>query len=150
MSDLKAKLTEDMKATMRSGDKERLQTIRLILSAVKQQEVDTREEQSDDDIIASLTKMQKQRRESISQFKDAGRQDLVDKEEQELVVINTYLPAALSEDEIDTLISAALSDTGASSIKDMGKVMGALKSKLAGRADMGAVSAKIKSALGQS
>jgi uncharacterized protein YqeY len=150
MSDLKAKLTEDMKATMRSGDKERLQTIRLILSAVKQQEVDTREAQSDDDIIASLTKMQKQRRESISQFKDAGRQDLVDKEEQELVVINTYLPAALSEDEIDTLISAALSDTGASSIKDMGKVMGALKSKLAGRADMGAVSAKIKSALGQS
>jgi uncharacterized protein YqeY len=150
MSDLKAKLTEDMKATMRSGDKERLQTIRLILSAVKQQEVDTREAQSDDDIIASLTKMQKQRRESISQFKDAGRQDLVDKEEQELVVINTYLPAALSEDEIDTLISTALSDTGASSIKDMGKVMGALKSKLAGRADMGAVSAKIKSALGQS
>ena len=150
MSALKAKLTEDMKATMRSGDKERLQTIRLILSAVKQQEVDTREAQSDDDIIASLTKMQKQRRESISQFKDAGRQDLVDKEEQELVVINTYLPAALSEDEIDTLISAALSDTGASSIKDMGKVMGALKSKLAGRADMGAVSAKIKSALGQS
>jgi uncharacterized protein YqeY len=149
MSALKAKLTEDMKTTMRSGDKERLQTIRLILSAVKQQEVDTRQEQSDDDIIASLTRMQKQRRESISQFKTAGRQDLVDKEEQELEVINAYLPAALSEDEIDTLISAALTETGASSIKDMGKVMGILKSKLAGRADMGSVSAKIKSALGQ-
>ncbi len=149
MSALKAKLTEDMKTTMRSGDKDRLQTIRLILSAVKQQEVDTRQEQSDDDIIASLTRMQKQRRESISQFKTAGRQDLVDKEEQELEVINAYLPAALSEDEIDTLISAALTETGASSIKDMGKVMGILKSKLAGRADMGSVSAKIKSALGQ-
>ncbi len=147
MSDLKAKLTEDMKSAMRSGDKERLQTIRLILSAVKQQEVDTREEQSDNDIIASLTKMQKQRRESISQFESASRQDLVDKEKQELVVINEYLPAALSEEEIDNLISAAMTKSGASSIKDMGKVMGILKPQLAGRADMGAVSAKIKSAL---
>ncbi|MFK7814714.1 MAG: GatB/YqeY domain-containing protein [Gammaproteobacteria bacterium] len=147
MSDLKAKLTEDMKTAMRGGDKERLQTIRLILSAVKQQEVDTREEQSDNDIIASLTKMQKQRRESISQFEKAGRQDLVDKEKQELVVISEYLPAALSEDEIDNLISAAMTKSGASSIKDMGKVMGILKPQLAGRADMGAVSAKIKSAL---
>lgn len=136
-----------MKAAMRSGDKERLQTIRLILSAVKQQEVDTREEQSDEDIITSLTKMQKQRRESISQFNDAGRQDLVDKEEQELVVISEYLPAALSDDEIDTLISEAMTESGASNMKDMGKVMGILKPKLAGRADMGAVSAKIKSAL---
>lgn len=147
MSELKAKLTEDMKTAMRSGDKSRLQTIRLILSAVKQQEVDTREEQSDDDIIASLTKMQKQRRESISQFEKADRQDLVDKEEQELVVISEYLPAALGEDEIDKLIAEAMTESGASSIKDMGKVMGILKSKLAGRADMGAVSAKIKTAL---
>ena len=136
-----------MKTAMRSGDKTRLQTIRLILSAVKQQEVDTREEQSDDDIIASLTKMQKQRRESISQFEQAGRKDLVDKEEQELVVISEYLPAALSDDEIDKLIAGAMTESGASSIKDMGKVMGILKPKLAGRADMGAVSAKIKSAL---
>ncbi len=136
-----------MKTAMRSGDKSRLQTIRLILSAVKQQEVDTREEQSDDDIIASLTKMQKQRRESISQFEQAGRKDLVDKEEQELVVISEYLPAALSDDEIDKLIAGAMTESGASSIKDMGKVMGILKPKLAGRADMGAVSAKIKSAL---
>ena len=147
MSELKTKLTEDMKTAMRSGDKTRLQTIRLILSAVKQQEVDTREEQSDDDIIASLTKMQKQRRESISQFEQAGRKDLVDKEEQELVVISEYLPAALSDDEIDKLIAGAMTESGASSIKDMGKVMGILKPKLAGRADMGAVSAKIKSAL---
>ena len=147
MSDLKAKLTEDMKTAMRSGEKERLLTIRLILSAVKQQEVDTREEQSDDDIISSLTKMQKQRRESISQFEKAGRQDLVDKEEQELVVISEYLPAALADDEIEKLIADAMTESGASSIKDMGKVMGILKPKLAGRADMGAVSAKIKSAL---
>lgn len=147
MSVLKAKLTEDMKTAMRSGEKERLQTIRLILSAVKQQEVDTREEQSDDDIIASLTKMQKQRRESISQFEKADRQDLVDKEEQELAVISEYLPAALSDDEIDKLIAEAMNESGASSIKDMGKVMGILKPKLAGRADMGAVSSKIKTAL---
>lgn len=147
MSELKAKLTEDMKTAMRSGDKSRLQTIRLILSAVKQQEVDTREEQSDDDIIASLTKMQKQRRESIRQFEKGDRQDLVDKEEQELVVISEYLPAALSDDEIDKFIAEAMTESGASSIKDMGKVMGILKPKLAGRADMGAVSAKIKTAL---
>ena len=147
MSDLKAKLTEDMKTAMRGGDKDRLQTIRLILSAVKQQEVDTRKEQSDDDIIASLTKMQKQRRESITQFKKADRQDLVDKEQQELVVISEYLPAALGDDEIEKLIAQAMTESGASSIKDMGKVMGILKPKLAGRADMGAVSAKIKSAL---
>ncbi len=136
-----------MKAAMRSGEKSRLLTIRLILAAVKQQEVDTREEQSDEDIIVSLTKMQKQRRESISQFEKAGRQDLVDKEEQELVVLSEYLPAALGEDEIDKLITDAMSESGATSIKDMGKVMGILKHKLAGRADMGAVSAKIKAAL---
>lgn len=147
MSELKNKLTEDMKTAMRGGDKERLQTIRLILSAVKQQEVDTREDQSDDDIIASLTKMQKQRRESISQFEKADRQDLVEKEEQELVVISEYLPEALSDDEIEKLIAQAMTESGAASIKDMGKVMGILKPKLAGRADMGAVSAKIKSAL---
>ncbi len=147
MSNLKAKLTDDMKAAMRSGDKSRLLTIRLILAAVKQQEVDTREEQSDEDIITSLTKMQKQRRESISHFEKAGRQDLVEKEEQELVVLSEYLPAALSEDEIDKLITDAMSESGAASIKDMGKVMGILKPQLAGRADMSAVSAKIKAAL---
>ncbi len=132
---------------MRSSDKPRLQTIRLILSAIKQQEVDTRKEQSDDDIITTLTKMQKQRRESISQFEQAGRQDLVDKENQELDVISEFLPEALSDSEIDKLITQALSTSGAQSMKDMGKVMGILKPKLAGRADMGAVSAKIKTAL---
>ncbi|MEM7400706.1 MAG: GatB/YqeY domain-containing protein [Pseudomonadota bacterium] len=147
MSDLKNKLTEDMKTAMRSGNKSRLQTIRLILSAVKQQEVDTREEQTDDDIITTLTKMQKQRRESISQFEQADRQDLVEKEEQELQIISEFLPAALSEDKVDQLITEALTSSGAESMKDMGKVMGILKPKLAGRADMGAVSAKIKSAL---
>ena len=136
-----------MKTAMRSGDKSRLQTIRLILSAIKQQEVDTREEQNDDDIITILTKMQKQRRESISQFEQANRQDLVDKEEQELDVISEFLPAALNDEEIDQLVAEALSTSGAESMKDMGKVMGILKPKLAGRADMGAVSAKIKSAL---
>ena len=132
---------------MRSSDKPRLQTIRLILSAIKQQEVDTREDQSDDDIITTLTKMQKQRRESISQFEQAGRQDLVDKENQELEVISEFLPKALNDDEIDNLITEALTTSGAQSMKDMGKVMGILKPKLAGRADMGAVSAKIKTAL---
>ena len=136
-----------MKTAMRSGDKSRLQTIRLILSAIKQQEVDTREEQSDDNIITILTKMQKQRRESISQFEQAGRQDLVDKENQELEVISEFLPDALSDEEIEQLIKEALSSSGAENMKDMGKVMGILKPKLAGRADMSAVSAKIKSAL---
>jgi len=136
-----------MKTAMRSSDKSRLQTIRLILAAVKQQEVDTREEQSDENIIAILTKMQKQRRESISQFEQAGRQDLVDKEQSEIQVISEFLPEALSDDEIDKLVADALTSSGAESMKDMGKVMGILKPKLAGRADMGAVSAKIKSAL---
>ncbi len=136
-----------MKSAMRSGEKSSLQTIRLILAAVKQQEVDTRKELSDDDIINVLTKMQKQRRESITQFEKANRQDLVDKEVQELALINTYLPKALSEDEIDELIGEALSASGATSIKDMGKVMGILKPKLTGRADMGKVSAKIKTKL---
>ncbi len=136
-----------MKSAMRSGDKSSLQTIRLILAAIKQQEVDTREEQSDQDIIAVLTKMQKQRRESITQFEKANRQDLVDKEKSELTLINEYLPKALSEEEVDKLISEALSATGAESIKDMGKVMGILKPKLSGRADMAIVSSKIKSAL---
>jgi len=147
VSELKDKLTEDMKTAMRSSDKSRLQTIRLILAAVKQQEVDTREEQSDENIIAILTKMQKQRRESISQFEQAGRQDLVDKEQSEIQVISEFLPEALSDDEIDKLVADALTSSGAESMKDMGKVMGILKPKLAGRADMGAVSAKIKSAL---
>ena len=147
MSELKATLTEDMKTAMRGGNKAELQTIRLILAAIKQQEVDTRKTLTDNDVIAVLTKMQKQRRESIAQFEKANRQDLVDKENNELELIEKYLPAALSEEEINQYIEEALQESGASSIKDMGKVMGILKPKLAGRADMGKVSAKIKQVL---
>ncbi len=136
-----------MKSAMRSGEKTMLQTIRLILAAIKQQEVDTRKDLSDDDVISVLTKMQKQRRESITQFEQADRQDLVDKETAELKLIENYLPEALSKEEIDKMISEAISSSAATSIKDMGKVMGILKPKLAGRADMGKVSAKIKSLL---
>lgn len=136
-----------MKAAMRSGEKSRLQTIRLILAAIKQQEVDTRKELTDQNVTSVLTKMQKQRRESITQFKKANRQDLVDKESSELELIEEYLPEALSEDELCTLITEALTASGATSIKDMGKVMGILKPKITGRADLGAVSAKIKAAL---
>lgn len=136
-----------MKSAMRGGDKSRLQTIRLILAAIKQQEVDTRKDLSDEDVTTVLTKMQKQRRESISQFEKAQRQDLVDKETAELKIIEEYLPDALSDAEVDKLITEALSESGASSIKDMGKVMSILKPKLSGRADMGKVSAKVKSKL---
>lgn len=147
MSDLKGKLTEDMKSAMRSGEKSRLLTIRLILAAVKQLEVDSRNELSDQDIIVVLTKMQKQRRESITHFEKADRQDLTDIELAELKIIAEYLPEALSDAEIEKFVAEALSTSGAVSIKDMGKVMGILKSKIAGRADMGKVSAKIKAAL---
>lgn len=132
---------------MRGGEKSRLQTIRLILAAIKQQEVDTRKELTDEDIIIVLTKMQKQRRESITQFEKANRQDLIDKETAEMKLIEEYLPEALSEAEIEKLIAEALSTSGASSIKDMGKVMAILKPKISGRADMGAISAKIKTVL---
>ncbi len=147
MSALKSKLTEDMKSAMRGGEKSRLQTIRLVLAAIKQQEVDTRKELTDEDIIIVLTKMQKQRRESITQFEKANRQDLIDKETAEMKLIDEYLPEALSEAEIEKLIAEALSTSGASSIKDMGKVMAILKPKISGRADMGAISAKIKTVL---
>lgn len=147
MSELKNKLSEDMKSAMRGGEKFKLQTIRLVLAAIKQQEVDTREVLTDQDVLAILTKMQKQRRESIAQFSQANRQDLVDKENEELQIIQQYMPAALSEDEIDGLVQQALTDSGAESMKDMGKVMGLLKAKLAGRADMGKVSSIIKSKL---
>lgn len=136
-----------MKSAMRSGEKSRLQNIRMMLAAIKQQEVDTRRELSDQDVTAVLTKMQKQRRESITQFAKANRQDLVARETQELQLIEKYLPAALSEEKIDKLITEALSTSGAADIKDMGKVMAILKPGLLGRADMGAVSARVKSAL---
>ncbi|MEZ5541269.1 MAG: GatB/YqeY domain-containing protein [Pseudomonadota bacterium] len=145
---IKDRVQQDMKDAMRAKEKARLATIRLILAAIKQREVDERIELDDTQVIAVLDKMIKQRRESIAQFEQAGRDDLIAQESAEIEVITPYMPAALSEAEIDALVSAALAETGAASIKDMGKVMAALKPQLAGRADMGAVSALIKSRLG--
>jgi len=136
-----------MKAAMKAGDKPRLGVIRLILSAIKQIEVDERRELSDADILAVLDKMTKQRRESAAQYEQAGRDDLLEQENYEITVLKEFLPAALSDVEIDSMIEEAIASTGASSIKDMGKVMGQLKPKLQGRADMGAVSGKIKARL---
>ena len=144
---LKDQIQQDMKDAMRAKDKARLATIRLILAAIKQREVDERIELDDAQVIAVLDKMSKQRRESISQFEQAGRDDLIAQENAELEIIQPYLPEALGEDELNALIEAAMQATGASTIKDMGKVMGQLKPKIQGRADMGAVSALIKSRL---
>jgi len=145
---LKQQITEDMKNAMRSGDKPRLGTIRLILAAIKQIEVDERVgELADERVLACLDKMAKQRRESISQFEKAERQDLADLEKAELSIIQEFLPAALEDNEIAELIAAAIAKTGASNIKDMGKVMGILKPQMQGRADMGKVSGLIKAKL---
>jgi uncharacterized protein YqeY len=144
---LKERITEDMKSAMRAGEKERLGTVRLILAAIKQREVDERITLDDNQVLAALEKMIKQRKESIVQFESGGRADLVAKEQAELVVLQAYLPAQMSEAEIDALISAAVATTGASSIKDMGKVMGIVKAQAQGKADMGAVSARIKQKL---
>jgi uncharacterized protein YqeY len=144
---LKQQLTEDMKTAMRGGDKQRLGVIRLMLAAIKQHEVDDRAEQSDAQVLATLEKMLKQRRDSVSQFEAAQREDLAEVERSEMAVIETYLPAKLNEDEIDALIAAAIADTGASSARDMGKVVAAVKEKAAGRADMAVVSGKIKARL---
>jgi len=136
-----------MKSSMKSGDKHRLGVVRLILAAVKQIEVDERIELDDTRILSVLDKMMKQRRESISQYSKAGRDDLVAVEEAEIVIIQEYLPAALSESEINDLVEQSIASTGAASIRDMGKVMGVLKPQLQGRADMGKVSQLIKSRL---
>ncbi len=144
---LKARIQEDMKAAMRAGDKARLGTIRLIMAAIKQREVDERIELNDDQIVEVLDKMAKQRRESIAQYRDAGREDLVAKEAAELEIIQSYLPEALSEAEIDALIARAIEETGASGMRDMGKVMARLKPQVQGRADMSQVSARVKAAL---
>jgi uncharacterized protein len=144
---LKDRITEDMKTAMRAGEKERLATIRLILSAIKQREVDERITLDDNQVLAVVEKMMKQRKESIVQFEAGGRADLVAKEQAEITVLQTYLPAQLSDAEIDALITEAIASTGAASIKDMGKVVGAIKAKAQGRADMGAVSARVKQKL---
>ena len=145
---LKDRITGDVKDAMRAKDKPRLATLRLITAAIKQREVDERIELDDTQVTLVLDKMVKQRRESIVQFEKAGRDDLITIENNELEIITPYLPEQLGEDEINALIDAALEQTGASSIKDMGKVMGQLKPQLQGKADMGAVSALIKSRLG--
>jgi hypothetical protein len=150
MSDtsLKLRINDDVKTAMRSKDKERLATLRLITAAIKQKEVDERIELNDEQIISVLEKMIKQRKDSIEQFEKAGRTELADKEKAELAIINEYMPAQLTEAEIKAAIDAAIAETGASEMKEMGKVMGVLKPKLAGKADMSQVSALIKQKLG--
>jgi uncharacterized protein len=144
---LKDRITEDMKGAMRAGEKERLGTIRLVLAAIKQREVDERITLDDSQVLAVLEKMIKQRKESIAQFESGGRADLVAKEQAELTLLQVYLPAQMSDAEVDALIAEAVAATGATSIKDMGKVMGIVKAKAQGKADMGAVSARIKQKL---
>jgi len=144
---LKAQITEDMKDAMRAKDAPRLSTIRMLLAAVKQREVDERRELADADVVAVVDKMIKQRRDSIAQFEAGHRADLAAVERAELEVLAAYLPKALSEAEIDALVAEAIAATGAAGAAGMGKVMAALKPKLAGRADLGAVSAKVKSLL---
>lgn len=144
---LKQQLTEDMKTAMRGGDKQRLGVIRLVLAALKQREVDERIVLDDAQIIAVLEKMLKQRRDSISQYDAAQRSDLADVERAEMTVIEAYLPKQLDAAELDAIIAAAIASTGASSMRDMGKVMAAIKDQAAGRADMAKVSAQIKAKL---
>jgi uncharacterized protein YqeY len=145
---LKERITEDMKTAMRASEKERLSTIRLVQSAIKQREVDERITLDDTQVLVVLEKMVKQRKESIAQFEQGGRKDLADKERREIELLQTYLPAQLSDSQLDALIRDAVAATGAASIKDMGKVMGVVKSKAAGRADMAAVGARVKALLG--
>ena len=145
---LKAQIQSDMKTAMKSGEKARLGAIRLILAAVKQREVDERIELDDSQVLAVLDKMLKQRRDSIQQFSAAGREDLADAERFEVEVIQTYLPAALPESELAALIDAAIAESGAAAMSDMGKVMAILRPKVQGRADMAAVSARVKARLG--
>ena len=147
MTDIKTKKSEDVKLAMRSKDKDRLAAIRLILAAFKQKEVDDRITLDDHQSTAILDKMAKQHRDSIEQFGQANREDLIKKEQQELEIIESYLPEKLSENEINSLIQYAISSTSANSLKDMGKVMAILKTELQGRADMGEVSRLIKTKL---
>jgi uncharacterized protein YqeY len=144
---LKERITEDMKSAMRAGEKDRLGVVRMILAGIKQREVDERIVLDDTQVLSVIEKMVKQRKESIAQFESGGRADLVAKEAAELTVVQAYLPAQMSDAELDALIAEAIASTGAASIKDMGKVMGIVKGKAQGRADMGAVGARIKAKL---
>jgi uncharacterized protein YqeY len=145
---LKERITEDMKAAMRAKDSERLGTIRMIQAAIKQREVDERITLDDAQVLSVIEKMIKTRKESVAQFQAGGRTDLVEKEQREIDLLQAYMPAQLSEAEVDALIAECISESGAASIKDMGKVMALLKQKAQGRADMAAVSAKLKAKLG--
>jgi uncharacterized protein len=144
---VKERITEDMKSAMRSGEKERLATIRMILAGIKQREVDERIQLDDVQTLSVIEKMVKQRRESIVQFEAGGRADLVAKENAELLILQSYLPQQLSDAEVTALIDAAIAATGAASMKDMGKVVAQVKAAAQGRADMGAVSARVKARL---
>ena len=148
MSELKQRISDDVKTAMRSKEKDQLLVLRLILAAVKQIEVDQRIELDDQQIIGVLDKLAKQHRDSIEQYDKADRKDLADKERYELAIVKGYLPAALSEEEITQLIADTIAETGASGIKDMGKVMAILKSSAQGRADMGKLSGQVKAKLG--
>lgn len=145
---LKERITEDMKTAMKAGDKDRLAVIRMLLAGIKQREVDERIVLDDTQVLSVLEKAIKQRKEAIAQFQTGGRADLVAKESAEVSVLQAYLPAQLSDAELDAIIVAAIAATGAVSIKDMGKVMGVVKTQAQGKADMGAVGARIKAKLG--
>ena len=145
---LKARITDDMKAAMKAKDAQRLGAVRLALAAIKQREVDERKDLSDADVLAVLEKMIKQRRDSIQQYTAGNRKDLADQEQFEIDVLAAYLPQQASEAEVDAVIAEAIAATGAKGVADMGKVMGQVKAKLAGRADMGQVSARVKARLG--
>jgi uncharacterized protein YqeY len=147
MSELKARLTEDMKTSLKGGNKARLAAIRLVLAAIKQREVDERITLDDAQVLHVLEKMLKQRRDSVAQYEAAQREDLAEQERYEIGVIEAYLPAQLSDAELDTLVQACIVDAGASSPRDMGKVMALLKERAAGRADMGALSQRVKARL---
>jgi len=148
MSEVKDRVLDAVKAAMRAGDKQRLAALRMVSAAIKQQEVDTRRELSDEDVLGVLGKMVKQRREALDQYEQAGREDLASRERDEIAVISEFLPQPLSESEIDALVDEAIAETGAASVRDMGKVMATLKPRLQGRADMGSVSARVKNRLG--
>ena len=146
-SQLKQRIQEDVTAAMRARDKPRLSALRLVTAAIKQLEVDSRTELDDPDVLTVLEKMLKQRRDSLQQYTDAGRQDLADQESYEIAIIEAYMPEALPAEELVRLIDAAIAETGATSMRDMGKVMGLLKSQVQGRADLGAVSGTVKQKL---
>jgi len=147
MAELKQRINEDVKAAMRGKDKARLLTLRMILAAIKQKEVDERIELDDDQVLIVLDKMAKQHRDSITQYQNAGRNDLVEKENQELAIVQSYLPTPLGEEEIQQLITQVIQETGAASTQDIGKVMGLLKPMVQGRADMGKISGLVKEKL---